>query len=184
MRHDVRNDEASAYAVCTHSNLARDQKKPRLSEAVVRSCQSLLRRREATRPARPRPSSASDPGSGTLFSGIESSSSAWHGPAALQPYAAISPNIRRIWRGDAAKRYFRALADEVFAGELAGCDIPSLILLGEHDSTYTPALMADTLLRWMPDVRLEVLPACGHFPMLELPLLLAAQLERFFTAPQ
>ena len=39
--------------------------------------------------------------------------------------------------------------------------------------------MQDTQCKWLPNITVETINNCGHFPMLESPLLLAASLARF-----
>ncbi len=53
-------------------------------------------------------------------------------------------------------------------GELAGIDIPVLVVVGEHD-VPSPRSVAEEMAEAVPDGRLEVLPGAGHLSSLEAP---------------
>jgi pimeloyl-ACP methyl ester carboxylesterase len=51
---------------------------------------------------------------------------------------------------------------------LFGIDVPTLVVVGEHDSVISPRLNAKTA-KAIPGARFEVLPDCGHTPHEECP---------------
>lgn len=58
---------------------------------------------------------------------------------------------------------------------------PVLVLPGEHDPALGEAACRDSWLAHYPDASLAVLRNAGHYPMDELPVLLATTLERFLA---
>ncbi len=54
------------------------------------------------------------------------------------------------------------------AADLAGLDLPVLILAGDHDGV-TPPAAGEAVAKLLPDVRFETLADCGHQIMLEQP---------------
>ncbi len=84
-------------------------------------------------------------------------------------------------RSEALNAYFRLSCETDFSAEMWGLETPFLVLLGAGDPFYTSAMVDDTFRRWLSDLAVEILGSCGHFPMLETPLLLAASIGRFLT---
>ncbi len=80
---------------------------------------------------------------------------------------------------DAFADYLTAWTKTDFADEVKGLDIPTLVLVGEHDGALTADVMKQTYLEWLPNARLEVLPNAGHYPMQESPVWLATVMEGF-----
>jgi pimeloyl-ACP methyl ester carboxylesterase len=80
-----------------------------------------------------------------------------------------------------------AMADQVLnaddrVDELADCDLPLLVLYGEHDDGWPPLLqseMADRL-----DADCVVVPGAAHSPAVEAPETTAAALTRFWNAAE
>jgi pimeloyl-ACP methyl ester carboxylesterase len=68
----------------------------------------------------------------------------------------------------------RERLDEVI-GKL---DVPTLIVWGEQDRML-PLEIGQNLHRLIPNSQLEVIPECGHLPMLEKPAELAARVVKF-----
>lgn len=66
-------------------------------------------------------------------------------------------------------------------GALERLDIPALILWGERDPVAVFAI-AEQLAREIPNARLVRLAGVGHYPQLEAPAEVAAQLSRFFDS--
>jgi pimeloyl-ACP methyl ester carboxylesterase len=64
--------------------------------------------------------------------------------------------------------------------ELAALGLPVLVLLGEHDDVWPPALQASMAARL--SVSAAVLPEAGHSPAADLPEVTAAQLLAFWAA--
>lgn len=81
---------------------------------------------------------------------------------------------------EAFAAYFPAWVDTDFSAEIAGLH-PVKVLVGEHDPTFSAALMAETYLRRYPLATVEVLKNAGHYPMNEAPLALAAAIESFLA---
>ena len=63
--------------------------------------------------------------------------------------------------------------------ELAALDLPVLVLLGEHDDVWPPALQAEMATRL--GAAAAVLPDAGHSPAADLPEVTAAQLLTFWA---
>ncbi|HUS61455.1 MAG TPA: alpha/beta hydrolase, partial [Acidimicrobiales bacterium] len=59
-----------------------------------------------------------------------------------------------------------ALIEYDLSGFLAEIDLPTLVVVGSKDR-LTPPFHARRLAKALPNARLEVLPGCGHMPMLE-----------------
>ena len=91
-------------------------------------------------------------------------------------------HTRETCEDKALNAYFRLSCETDFSAEISGLKTPFLVLAGADDPFYTRALMDNTFRRWLPDLGIETLPNCGHFPMLETPLLLAASVERFLKS--
>jgi pimeloyl-ACP methyl ester carboxylesterase len=62
--------------------------------------------------------------------------------------------------------------------ELAGIDVPVLVVVGAADKTSPPEVAADMAAR-LPDARLEVIPGAGHLSNLEAPEAFNAALISF-----
>jgi len=75
--------------------------------------------------------------------------------------------------------YLTAWAKTDFSAEVKGLTHQVKVIVGAHD----PALNADvakaTFLAWYPNATLEVLPAAGHYPMIEAPADLARSMQTF-----
>ncbi len=78
--------------------------------------------------------------------------------------------------------YFEAWSQGDFSDSIKGKELPVKVIVGEHDLALTPDLMKATYLAWYPNAELEVLPACGHYPMEETPIALAQSIEAFLRA--
>ncbi|MFE9426653.1 alpha/beta fold hydrolase [Kitasatospora sp. NPDC006697] len=84
-------------------------------------------------------------------------------------------------RVDAFAAYFEEWAGQDLAPKLAGLELPVKVFTGEHDLAITPELMDRTWLRLYPNASLTVLPATGHYPMYEVPVHFARELEDFLA---
>jgi pimeloyl-ACP methyl ester carboxylesterase len=58
---------------------------------------------------------------------------------------------------------------------------PMLLLTGEHDPALSAGTMQQTWVPRFPEATVTELPACGHYPMHEVPVALATELERFLA---
>ncbi len=77
--------------------------------------------------------------------------------------------------------YLDAWMKTDFSARLQGGAHRMKVLVGEYDPAMTPALMNQTLLAWNHRAEMEILPNCGHYPMLETPVYLATVTERFLN---
>jgi esterase len=82
---------------------------------------------------------------------------------------------------DAVAGYLEAWTKTDFSARMQGLSHRMKVLVGEHDPTCTPGLMNDTVLAWNHRAEMDILPNCGHYPMLETPVYLATVMERFLN---
>lgn len=75
--------------------------------------------------------------------------------------------------------YLDAWVNYECAEDIQGCTVPVKIIAGEHDPHLTYDLMKDTFGNWLTSAEIIQLSNCGHYPMLETPLSLAAECESF-----
>ncbi|HET7801616.1 MAG TPA: alpha/beta hydrolase [Humibacillus xanthopallidus] len=80
---------------------------------------------------------------------------------------------------DAFARVLDTWAGADFADEVTGSELPVLVVVGEHDPALGAETVRQTWLPLYPDVRLEVLPNAGHYPMFETPVRLATLVNAF-----
>lgn len=77
--------------------------------------------------------------------------------------------------------YFRAWADTDLSTRIAGIDIPTLLLVGEHDPSLTEAVMEQTYGRLFLNADIQVIDNAGHYPINEAPVDLATRVESFLA---
>jgi pimeloyl-ACP methyl ester carboxylesterase len=77
--------------------------------------------------------------------------------------------------------YLDAWAKEDFAPDVEGCEVPLLVLVGEHDLAFTEEAMQATHLAWFPNSELQVIANAGHYAMQEAPINLATVMQAFFS---
>lgn len=82
-------------------------------------------------------------------------------------------------RPDAFVAYLREWGTVDFSAQVQGNPVPVHVIVGSLDPTLTPELMERTWLAWYPQATLAVLDGCGHYPMHETPLHLAAAVEHY-----
>ena len=75
--------------------------------------------------------------------------------------------------------YLEAWAHADFADELAGVDVPVLVVPGRHDPALGEATARQTWLKLFPHAMLEVVDNAGHYPMDEAPVNLVTVVEGF-----
>jgi pimeloyl-ACP methyl ester carboxylesterase len=80
---------------------------------------------------------------------------------------------------DAVADYLQAWMHTNFAAPAAGCPVPLLVLVGEHDPAITADFMRQTIMQWFPNAELTIMPNAGHYPMMEVPIYLATTIEAF-----
>ena len=81
---------------------------------------------------------------------------------------------------EAFREYLDAWVKYSFFEDVQGCSVPVKILPGEHDPHLTYETMQGTYGQWFKNVEIVQLANCGHYPMYEIPLALAAECETFF----
>lgn len=103
--------------------------------------------------------------------------------------------LPRTWAAAMAQRSRKASTEAAFAGYLAEWatnDFSALVqhnpvrlkvMVGEFDPSINAALMQATWMAWYPNAQFEILPNCGHYPMYEIPLALAAGIQSFLQQP-
>ena len=74
--------------------------------------------------------------------------------------------------------YLEAWMKTDFSARMQGMAQRMKVLVGEHDPAMTPQLMNETILAWNHRAEMDILPNCGHYPMLETPVYLATVMER------
>lgn len=85
------------------------------------------------------------------------------------------------WRNSSSTAfgaYLNAWSKSDFSARVHGARYPVHVLIGEYDPTFNSDLMRATYLAWYPGATLEVLSNAGHYPTHEVPLALAASIER------
>jgi esterase len=75
--------------------------------------------------------------------------------------------------------YLDSWSETDFADAVAGCDVPTLVLVGALDTAVSVDLMRRTVLAWYPNAVLDVMLEVGHYPMVESPGELYCSIARF-----
>ena len=83
---------------------------------------------------------------------------------------------------EAVGGYFETWTKTDFSARMQGMSHRMKVLVGEYDPTPTRKLMDETLLAWNHRAEMDILPNCGHYPMLETPVYLATVIERFLSS--
>jgi pimeloyl-ACP methyl ester carboxylesterase len=99
-----------------------------------------------------------------------------------------------VWARNLAAQSFRVSLQEAFGGYLEswalsdfaadvhGLPIPTRVVVGAHDSSITRDVVSVTWLAHLSKASLDILPECGHYPMLQTPLALARVFESFLLS--
>lgn len=80
----------------------------------------------------------------------------------------------------AATAYYAPGAPAVTPEELAGLDVPVLLLAGGTDALPSPAV-AEQAARWFPRCRVVVQPGAGHYPWLDDPVFFRGVIADFLA---
>jgi esterase len=76
--------------------------------------------------------------------------------------------------------YLHMFCETDVSAVVSGIDIPMLVICGDYDApAHSAQRLQQTILQDFKNAKLACLP-CGHYPMEEAPILLAATLERFW----
>lgn len=75
--------------------------------------------------------------------------------------------------------YFQMWSNTDVSAAVKGCEVPTKILLGEHDPAFNRDLMQSTIQKWFKNCTLETIPNAGHFATLEAPCDTAHKIETF-----
>lgn len=78
--------------------------------------------------------------------------------------------------------YLDAWMKTDFSERMQGVSQRMKVLVGEYDPAMTRKLMDETILAWNHRAEMDILPNCGHYPMLETPVYLATVMERFLSS--
>lgn len=91
---------------------------------------------------------------------------------ALQWFSCSSPAAR--------KAYLHTFCETNFSSLVRGIEIPTLVICGDYDApAHSADRMQQTIMQDFRKSKLVCLP-CGHYPMEEVPVLLASTLEKFW----
>jgi pimeloyl-ACP methyl ester carboxylesterase len=82
---------------------------------------------------------------------------------------------------EAFAAYLDAWMKTDFSARMQGVSQRVKVLVGEYDPAITQKLMEETILAWNQRAEMDILPNCGHYPMLETPVYLATVMERFLN---
>jgi pimeloyl-ACP methyl ester carboxylesterase len=94
-------------------------------------------------------------------------------------YETITFQSMQAARSKAVSDYLSSWVNYEFVEDVKGCSVPLKIMPAEHDPFLTPDVMQNTYAQWFHNVEIVKLAHCGHYPMYEIPLLLAAECEDF-----
>ncbi|PYC87857.1 alpha/beta hydrolase [Streptomyces tateyamensis] len=84
-------------------------------------------------------------------------------------------------RVDAYAAYLAEWSGQDYTEKLTGLQLPVGVFVGALDLALTADVMRATFLKLFPQAELIELPATGHYPMYELPVRFATELERFLA---
>jgi pimeloyl-ACP methyl ester carboxylesterase len=77
--------------------------------------------------------------------------------------------------------YYAAFNATDFSADAASLKAPMLLLLGAHDASVTRNSIRAHFSPLYPHAELDLLPHCGHYPMIEQPALLVQKIERYLS---
>lgn len=80
---------------------------------------------------------------------------------------------------EAFAEYLNSWVNYELIEDIMGNTIPIKVIVGEYDPHLTMDVMRATYGEWLPNVEFVQLANCGHYPMFETPLRLAAEWENF-----
>ncbi len=84
-------------------------------------------------------------------------------------------------RPEAFRSYLDSWVNYDLVEDIMGCKIPIRVIVGEYDADFTDDVMQATYGEWFTKSKIVKLSNCGHYPMFETPLSLAAEWESFLN---
>lgn len=82
---------------------------------------------------------------------------------------------------EAMKGYLPSWAGADFLDNVSGFHHPVLVLVGVHDPEVSETLVRSTWMEAYPHAHIEILLNAGHYPMHEIPIMLATEIEGFLA---
>ena len=77
--------------------------------------------------------------------------------------------------------YMRSFVDDDFSADAGGLKAPLLVVFGEHDNGVSETVMRPVYEGLYPHARFATIAGSGHYPMLEAPEALAAEIAAFVS---
>lgn len=93
--------------------------------------------------------------------------------------AAMVAAARAATTAPALAGYLATWTGTDFAADVAGLDVPFLVIAGAHDGALGPDVMRSSYLTQLPRVEMEIIEAAGHYPMQETPVELVTRIAQF-----
>jgi pimeloyl-ACP methyl ester carboxylesterase len=97
-------------------------------------------------------------------------------------YETITEKSMRANTSESVADYLDSWVNYEFFEDVKGSTVPLKIMPAENDPHLTYEVMQDTFGQWFSNTEILKLPNCGHYPMYEIPLLLAAECEKFIKS--
>ncbi len=89
----------------------------------------------------------------------------------------MTKRARPVLSKEAMLGYFDAWTGTDFSKDVATLGTDILVIAGEHDGAVGPAVMSDTYLKQLKNVKLTTIDGAGHYPMQETPVRLFTLIE-------
>lgn len=94
-------------------------------------------------------------------------------------YQAITRQSMESSSAEAFADYLESWVHYQCFEDILGSTVPVKIIAGEHDPHLSLEVMQQTFGQWLPQAEIIQMQNCGHYPMYETPLALAAECENF-----